>query len=94
MENQDQTKKGSFFGDAVIGFICFILCLVLSFFFAGVSRGSSLLFVYFIGFIGLLVASAQTGRSGFIMGFIGSIVLSVAALVLLVWSICGGGRGH
>jgi hypothetical protein len=87
--NQEQVKKGNFFGDAVIGFFCFILCAGLAFFFAGISRGSSLLVVFFIGFIGLFGVSAQTGRSGLIMGFIGSIVFLGAALILLISSLCG-----
>lgn len=87
----DQNK--GFGADVAMGIVWFILCAVASFCFAVVTRGTSFFAILFLGFVVLLVISIQKQRMGIITGFIGAIVLSIAALALLIWSVCGGGRG-
>ncbi|HJT25465.1 MAG TPA: hypothetical protein VJ873_12905 [bacterium] len=95
MGNQEQgTGKGTGnVGDFFIGILCFVGSVILALLLAKIGLGLSFLGILILGFIWLLIVSIQAGRPGLILGYIGSIILSVGALFILIWSICGGGKG-
>lgn len=90
-ERQNKKTISYFFLDTFFGISLFFLLIALIFVTAGMMRGAGFSQgLMTLGFLAVLVLSIAAKRPGLIFGFIGGFVVCIAAVLILIWSICGG----